>query len=64
VRVEADRARALALAIADAPADAVVLVAGKGHEAYQEVKGSRMPFSDVQHARTYLQQRFQQAARQ
>lgn len=61
VRVESDRARALALAIAGAPTDAVVLIAGKGHEAYQEVKGSRLPFSDVQQARRYLQQRFRQA---
>ncbi|MEY4641351.1 MAG: hypothetical protein RLZZ227_1345 [Pseudomonadota bacterium] len=61
VRVEADRTKALALAIADAPAGGVVLVAGKGHEAYQEVKGHRMPFSDVQQARLHLQQRFQQA---
>jgi UDP-N-acetylmuramoyl-L-alanyl-D-glutamate--2,6-diaminopimelate ligase len=25
-----------------------VLIAGKGHEPYQEVKGSRTPFSDVE----------------
>ncbi len=41
-----DRGQAIALAIAHAqPAD-VVLIAGKGHEDYQEVKGQRLPFSD------------------
>jgi len=46
--VEPDRARAIALAIAAAgPAD-VVLVAGKGHEDYQEVAGVRHPFDDRQ----------------
>jgi UDP-N-acetylmuramoyl-L-alanyl-D-glutamate--2,6-diaminopimelate ligase len=64
VRVEADRARAVALAITNAPADAVVLIAGKGHEDYQEVKGKRLPFSDVRQARLCLQQRFQQASKQ
>lgn len=45
-RVIADRAAAIAEAIAcAAPAD-VVLLAGKGHEDYQEVAGRRLPFSD------------------
>lgn len=64
VRVEPDRARALALAIATAPADCVVLIAGKGHEDYQEVGGCKLPFSDVKQARLHLEQRFQQASRQ
>ena len=29
------------------PTRDVVLVAGKGHETYQEVRGQRLPFSDV-----------------
>ena len=28
----------------------MILVAGKGHEAYQEIKGRRMAFSDAEHA--------------
>lgn len=45
--VEPDRARAIAAAIAAAaPAD-VVLLAGKGHEATQEIAGRRLPFSDA-----------------
>jgi len=49
-RVEPDRARAIADALAQAaPAD-VVLIAGKGHEAWQEIAGQRLPFSDRTHA--------------
>jgi UDP-N-acetylmuramyl-tripeptide synthetase len=52
--VEPDRARAIAAAIeAAAPGD-VVLVAGKGHESYQEIQGRRMPFSDAAVAREAL----------
>ena len=40
-----------------ARAQDVVLVAGKGHEDYQEISGVKYPFSDVQHAREALQQR-------
>jgi UDP-N-acetylmuramoyl-L-alanyl-D-glutamate--2,6-diaminopimelate ligase len=36
-----------------APAD-VVLIAGKGHEDYQEVRGVKLPFSDIEHARRAL----------
>ncbi|HBH39446.1 MAG TPA: UDP-N-acetylmuramoyl-L-alanyl-D-glutamate--2,6-diaminopimelate ligase [Curvibacter sp.] len=45
-RVEPDRARAIATALAQAEARDVVLVAGKGHEDYQEMAGVRTPFSD------------------
>ena len=46
VEVQLDRAAAIREVLAQAaPAD-VVLVAGKGHEAYQEIEGVRLPFSD------------------
>lgn len=45
--VEADRAAAIQYAIAIAGADDIVLLAGKGHEDYQEIKGIRTPFSDA-----------------
>lgn len=55
--VEPERARAIAWAIqAAAPTD-VVLIAGKGHEQYQEVEGHRLVFSDVAHAQAALVQR-------
>jgi len=43
---ELDRAKAIVKAIRGAQAGDVVLIAGKGHEAYQEVAGRRLPFSD------------------
>jgi UDP-N-acetylmuramoyl-L-alanyl-D-glutamate--2,6-diaminopimelate ligase len=52
--VEADRAKAIERAIGEASANDVVLIAGKGHEAYQDVAGARLPFSDAAHARAAL----------
>ena len=57
VRVEVDRAAAIALALSEADARDVVLIAGKGHEDYQETKGIRRPFSDMAHAHAALQAR-------
>jgi UDP-N-acetylmuramoyl-L-alanyl-D-glutamate--2,6-diaminopimelate ligase len=48
--VELDRAAAIATAIAEAKAGDVVLLAGKGHETYQETAGVRQPFHDADHA--------------
>jgi UDP-N-acetylmuramoyl-L-alanyl-D-glutamate--2,6-diaminopimelate ligase len=44
--VEPDRGRAIARAIETAGPGDIVLVAGKGHERWQEVAGQRIPFSD------------------
>jgi UDP-N-acetylmuramyl tripeptide synthase len=55
--VEADRAAAIALAVQRADAHDVVLIAGKGHEDYQEVMGVKKPFSDLTQARAALAQR-------
>ena len=46
VRVERDRRAALRFAVEHAASEDVVLVAGKGHETWQEVGGVRRPFSD------------------
>ena len=54
VDVIEDRRAAIAYAVATADARDVVLVAGKGHEDYQEVAGVRHPFDDVAVARTLL----------
>jgi UDP-N-acetylmuramoyl-L-alanyl-D-glutamate--2,6-diaminopimelate ligase len=35
----------------------VVLIAGKGHEDYQEIAGARRPFSDVDEALAALRAR-------
>ena len=45
--VIADRREAIASTIAGAAAGDVVLIAGKGHEEYQERAGRRLPFSDA-----------------
>ena len=57
VRAEVDRAAAIAQALAEAGANDVVLIAGKGHEDYQETAGQRVPFSDMAHARAALARR-------
>ncbi len=54
VDVEPDRARAIAYALARASANDVLLIAGKGHEDYQEVAGKRRPFSDIDQVRRAL----------
>ncbi len=53
-RIELDRALAIMSAIWTADAADVVLLAGKGHETYQEAKGARMPFDDREWARFAL----------
>jgi UDP-N-acetylmuramoyl-L-alanyl-D-glutamate--2,6-diaminopimelate ligase len=47
VRVERNRAQAIAQTIKEAASDDLVLIAGKGHEDYQQVGELRVPFSDV-----------------
>ena len=54
VTVQTDRAQAIAAAIACAGHGDIVLVAGKGHETYQETGGRRYPFSDRQLVRSLL----------
>ena len=59
--VEVDRAAAIAQAIAQAAPHDVVLLAGKGHEDYQEVMGVKRPFSDMAEAQRALAAREGQA---
>jgi UDP-N-acetylmuramoyl-L-alanyl-D-glutamate--2,6-diaminopimelate ligase len=54
---EADRAAAITLAVLGAEPGDCVLVAGKGHESYQEIDGRRLPFSDVQQIERALEAR-------
>src|SRR5262249_4718294 len=48
---EPDRKRPSEAALAQAAPEDVVLIAGKGHEDYQEIAGKRTPFSDAAVAR-------------
>ena len=54
---EPDRAKAVALALNLAAAEDVVLLAGKGHEKFQEINGQKFPFSDRAHAQATLSAR-------
>ena len=57
-----DRAEAIARTLQQAGRADVVLIAGKGHEDYQEVRGRRLPFSDQALARQALHARSAEAA--
>jgi UDP-N-acetylmuramyl-tripeptide synthetase len=57
VEVQADRGRAIAETVAVAADSDVILLAGKGHEDYQEVAGLKHPFDDRDHARRALEAR-------
>ncbi len=61
VAAEPDRAAAIARALAQADARDVVLIAGKGHEDYQETAGVRRPFSDLAQAQAALARRAEAA---
>ncbi|MEX0740142.1 MAG: UDP-N-acetylmuramoyl-L-alanyl-D-glutamate--2,6-diaminopimelate ligase [Pseudohongiella sp.] len=63
VFVERDRASAIAYAISAAAPGDIVLIAGKGHESYQDVGGQRMAFSDTAQVRLALQKRARQASK-
>jgi UDP-N-acetylmuramoyl-L-alanyl-D-glutamate--2,6-diaminopimelate ligase len=52
-----DRAAAILSAVKHAARPDVILLAGKGHEPYQEIKGRKMPFSDADHAALALSAR-------
>ena len=53
-QVEPDRARAIAQTLAQAAPQDIVLIAGKGHESWQEIAGERFEFSDRLHAAVAL----------
>mgnify|MGYP001593280446 CR=1 FL=1 len=55
--VEVDRASAIERAIDSSTSADVVLIAGKGHEAWQEAGGRRLPFSDAAFAGAALGRR-------
>lgn len=55
-RVIRDRATAIRVVIGEAAQDDVVLIAGKGHEAYQHVGDRRVPYSDRETVRTVLEE--------
>lgn len=61
VRVCKDRAMAIQQAVSMAGVDDVVLVAGKGHENFQEIGGARMAFNDGEQVKQALRLKKQQS---
>ena len=55
--IEVDRRRAIDRAVGEADGADVILLAGKGHEDYQEIAGQRRPFSDLAVARAAHERR-------
>jgi UDP-N-acetylmuramoyl-L-alanyl-D-glutamate--2,6-diaminopimelate ligase len=51
-----DRAEAIRTACMLVQPGDIILVAGKGHEKYQEIKGVRTPFDDMEVLTTNLKQ--------
>ncbi len=52
-----NRAEAIAVAIGQAAQNDIVLIAGKGHELYQEINGVKLPFDDTTEAAAALRLR-------
>ena len=56
-RVDADRQAAIEYAVAHAGVNDIILIAGKGHETYQDIQGQKHHFSDFEIAQLALAQR-------
>jgi UDP-N-acetylmuramyl-tripeptide synthetase len=56
-QVQTDRASAISQAVLQAGVHDVVVIAGKGHEDYQDIAGVKLPFSDKAQAQAALAQR-------
>ena len=54
VLVEADRRAAIGFAVSHAAVDDIILIAGKGHETYQDINGVKQHFSDFEVAQSAL----------
>lgn len=59
--IQPDRRKALEMAVNFMRPGDALLVAGKGHETYQEIRGVRSPFSDVLEIEKILSRRMPQA---
>ncbi len=57
LQLQSDRSLAILSAVLKAERRDVVLVAGKGHEDYQEISGQKLPFSDQNHVLAALKKR-------
>ncbi|WDV47019.1 UDP-N-acetylmuramoyl-L-alanyl-D-glutamate--2,6-diaminopimelate ligase [Clostridiaceae bacterium M8S5] len=51
-----DREKAIKFALSEAKANDVIIIAGKGHETYQEIEGKTIHFDDCEIVKKYLKQ--------
>lgn len=54
IHIEPDRRQAIYYALAQMKPEDIVVIAGKGHETYQEIKGERTHFDDMEEIRQFL----------
>ncbi len=59
--IELDRAKAIQLLVSSSTSDDIILVAGKGHEDYQQIADKKIPFSDTQQILSALNRVFKKA---
>lgn len=57
IEVTRDREKAIQSAIIRANANDIIVIAGKGHEPYQEIKGVKLPFNDATAVKVALELR-------
>ena len=57
VKIEPDRKKAIKMALKLADKGDIVLIAGKGHEDYMEIKGKKIPFSDKEVVKEILEKK-------
>ena len=53
-KIEEDREKAIQKALEEAEEEDIVLIAGKGHEEFQEIAGQKIRFSDKEVVKNYL----------
>ncbi|MBU0518072.1 UDP-N-acetylmuramoyl-L-alanyl-D-glutamate--2,6-diaminopimelate ligase [bacterium] len=56
ISVIQDRRRAIRKALKELPASGILLIAGKGHEDYQEIKGEKAYFDDRDEVRRFIEE--------
>ncbi|MBF0264772.1 MAG: UDP-N-acetylmuramoyl-L-alanyl-D-glutamate--2,6-diaminopimelate ligase, partial [Gammaproteobacteria bacterium] len=53
-QIEVDRKAAIKLAITESETQDMILIAGKGHENYQDIMGVKHPYSDIDYSQGLL----------
>ena len=61
--IELDRAKAIQQLVASSTSDDIILVAGKGHEDYQQIADQKIPFNDAQQILSVLDRQFEKATK-